>query len=156
MHCPVCNQKDTKVVDSRLSSDGITIRRRRLCEACDHRFSTLEEIALLDTTVIKRDGRRETYNRDKLTAGVRKSLEKRSYTEDAFRSLIHGIESDIAKRGGEEITSSSMGEIIMDRLRNFDNVAYIRFASVYRAFEDVQTFQKVLDELRARKKKKNK
>ena len=154
MHCPVCNQKDTKVVDSRLSSDGITIRRRRLCESCDYRFSTLEEIALLDTTVIKRDGRRESYNRDKLTAGVRKALEKRSYTEDSFRTLIHEIESDIAKTGGEEIISSTMGEIIMNRLRSFDNVAYIRFASVYKAFEDVQTFQTVLDELSALKKAK--
>lgn len=154
MHCPVCNNEDTKVVDSRLSADGITVRRRRACEACEHRFSTVEEIALLDTTVIKRDGRRETYNRDKLTSGLRKALEKRSYTEDAFRSLVHHIESDIAKKGASELTSSDLGEIIMNHLKGFDKVAYIRYASVYRAFEDVQTFQKALDELRTRKKRK--
>jgi len=154
MHCPVCNNQDTKVVDSRLSSDGMSVRRRRVCDSCEHRFSTMEEIALLDTTIIKRDGRRELYSRDKLTSGVRKALEKRSYTEDDFRGLIHGLESDIAKKGQNEITSSSVGEIIMNRLRGFDKVAYIRYASVYRAFEDVQTFQKALDELRSRKKRK--
>ncbi len=156
MHCPVCNNQDTKVVDSRLSSDGISIRRRRACDACEHRFSTVEEIALLDTTIIKRDGRREVYNRDKLTSGLRKALEKRSYTEDGFRGLVHYIESDIAKKGSSEVTSSDLGEIIMTHLRNFDKVAYIRYASVYRAFEDVQTFQKALDELRSKNKRKNK
>jgi len=154
MHCPVCNNDDTKVVDSRLSSDGMSIRRRRVCDACEHRFSTVEEIALLDTTVIKRDGRREVYNRDKLTSGLRKALEKRSYTEDDFRGLVHYIEGDIAKKGSAEITSSDLGEIIMNRLRSFDKVAYIRYASVYRAFEDVQTFQKALDELRSKNKRK--
>lgn len=132
----------------------MSVRRRRVCDSCEHRFSTMEEIALLDTTIIKRDGRRELYSRDKLTSGVRKALEKRSYTEDDFRGLIHGLESDIAKKGQNEITSSSVGEIIMNRLRGFDKVAYIRYASVYRAFEDVQTFQKALDELRSRKKRK--
>ncbi|MFZ6015828.1 MAG: transcriptional regulator NrdR [Patescibacteria group bacterium] len=154
MHCPVCNEKDTKVLDSRISGDGITIRRRRVCESCEHRFSTIEEIALLDTTVNKRDGRREMYSREKLTRGLRKALEKRSYTEDAFRGLIHAIESDIAKKGKDEITSTEIGEFIMNRLRGFDHVAYIRFASVYRAFDDVQTFQRALNELRSRKKRK--
>jgi len=154
MHCPVCNNQDTKVVDSRLSSDGISIRRRRSCDACEHRFSTVEEIALLDTTVIKRNGNREMYNRDKMTSGLRKALEKRSYTEDGFRSLVHHIESDIAKTSSAEITSANLGEIIMTHLRGFDKVAYIRYASVYRAFEDVQTFQKALDDLRSKKKRK--
>ncbi len=154
MHCPVCHNEDTKVVDSRLLNDGITVRRRRACDACGHRFSTVEEIVLLDTVVIKRDGRREVYNRDKLTSGLRKALEKRSYTEDSFRSLVHHMESDIAKKGSTELTSSDLGEIIMNHLKGFDKVAYIRYASVYRAFEDVQTFQKALDELRTRKKRK--
>jgi transcriptional repressor NrdR len=154
MHCPVCGHNDTKVVDSRLSGDGISIRRRRMCEGCEYRFSTVEEIALLDIAVIKRDGRRELYNREKLTSGLRKSLEKRSYTEDDFRGLIHHIERDIAKKGASEITSSAIGEIIMHHLRNFDKIAYIRYASVYRAFEDVQTFQKTLDELRSKNKRK--
>ena len=156
MHCPVCNNQDTKVVDSRLSNDGSSIRRRRMCEQCEHRFSTIEEVALLDTAVVKRDGRREKYMREKVIAGARKALEKRPYTDDDFRAMIHGIESDIAKKGSDEITSSDIGEILMSRLRQFDKVAYIRFASVYRAFEDVQTFQLALDELRSRKKKQSK
>lgn len=155
MFCPVCQHQDTKVVDSRLSSDGTSIRRRRVCDACEHRFSTIEEIALLDTTVVKRDGRREAYDRDKLVSGVRKALEKRSFTDEAFRGLVHSIESDMAKKGSDEITSNDIGEIIMERLRGFDKVAYIRFASVYRAFEDVKTFQKALDELRGKGKKRS-
>ena len=150
MHCPVCNHEESKVIDSRLSADGSAVRRRRACEACDYRFSTVEEIELLDTTVIKRDGRREMYNREKLVSGIRRALEKRSYTQDQFKTLIHQIESDIARKGTGEITSLNLGEIVMARLRDFDKVAYIRFASVYRAFEDVKTFQKALDDLRSK------
>ena len=154
MRCPVCNHEDTKVVDSRLSNDGTSIRRRRLCESCEHRFSTVEEIELLDTTVIKRDGRRELYIREKLVSGIRRALEKRSYTDENFHALVHSIEADIAKRGSHEITSADIGEIVMERLKSFDKIAYIRFASVYRAFEDVQTFQRALDDLRKRSSKK--
>lgn len=150
MHCPVCSHEESKVVDSRLSSDGTSIRRRRSCESCGHRFSTMEEIELLDTTVIKRDGRHETYAREKLAAGVRRALEKRSYTQEDFRTLIHNVERDIARRGAHEVTSADIGEIVMERLRSFDKIAYIRFASVYRAFEDVKTFQRILDEVRTR------
>ena len=147
MHCPVCAHSVTKVIDSRLSSDGTSIRRRRECEACSHRFSTVEEIELLDLTVIKRDGHREVYNKEKIISGIRSSLEKRAYTEESFRSLIHNIENDLAKVSGREITSANIGEIIMKYLKDFDKVAYIRFASVYRAFEDVETFRNVLDDL---------
>jgi len=154
MHCPVCNHEESKVVDSRLSGDGTSIRRRRTCESCDHRFSTVEEIELLDTTVIKRDGRHEMYVRDKLTAGIRRALEKRPYTQEDFKTLVQHIESDIARRGGNEIKSSDIGEIVMDRLRTFDKIAYIRFASVYRAFEDVKTFQRILDDVKAKGKRK--
>ncbi len=156
MHCPVCNHGESKVVDSRLATDGVSIRRRRECEACDHRFSTVEEIELLDITVTKRDGRREMYSREKLSSGVRRALEKRSYTQEAFRGLLHNIETDIAKLGTSEVMSSKIGELVMERLRGFDKIAYIRFASVYRAFEDVKTFQNVLDELRAKKSKRKK
>jgi len=147
MRCPVCNNQDTKVIDSRLSSDGTSIRRRRECESCSHRFSTVEEVELLDLTVIKRDGRREVYNKEKIITGIRSSLEKRAYTEESFRSLIHSIENDLAKVSGREITSANIGEIIMKYLKDFDKVAYIRFASVYKAFEDVETFRNVLDDL---------
>ena len=156
MHCPVCNHAESKVVDSRLSGDGTSIRRRRTCESCDHRFSTVEEIELLDTTVIKRDGRHEMYSRDKLTSGIRRALEKRPYTQEDFRTLVQHIESDIARHGGNEIKSSDIGEIVMDRLRTFDKIAYIRFASVYRSFEDVKTYQRILDDVRTKGKRKGK
>jgi len=154
MHCPVCNHEESKVVDSRLTADGTAIRRRRECDACGYRFSTVEEVELLDVTVIKRDGRREMYSREKLSAGIRKALEKRPHTQEAFRSLINQIESDIAKKTSNEVTASEIGEIIMERLRNFDKVAYIRFASVYRSFEDVKTFQRILDDLKSKKQRK--
>jgi transcriptional repressor NrdR len=145
MRCPVCNYGDTKVVDSRISTDGASIRRRRECEKCNFRFSTLEEIELLDLTVVKRDGRREVYSRDKMVRGLEKALEKRPYTETAFWNLVRKIERDIQKKRRGEMTSKDIGELVMRHLRSFDKVAYIRFASVYRSFEDVKKFE---DELR--------
>lgn len=156
MHCPVCNYNDTKVVDSRLSSDGMSIRRRRECEKCGYRFSTKEETELLDLMVVKRDGRREPYSREKLERGLHKALEKRQYTDLDFQNLVHGIERDIQKKKRNELRSSDVGEIVMRRLRNFDKVAYIRFASVYRAFEDVDSFQEELNRLLGGKRQKSK
>ena len=150
MYCPVCNNNDTKVVDSRLAADGMAIRRRRECEKCTYRFSTIEEVTLLDLTVIKRDGRREAYNREKLVRGLERSLEKRPYTDVDFQRLVHRVERDIQKKRRGELTSSEIGEIVMRALKKFDKIAYIRFASVYRAFEDVATFER---ELKALKKK---
>lgn len=141
MHCPVCNHEDTRVVDSRLSPDGTSVRRRRECGACEYRFSTFEEIELLDIRVVKRDGSKEMYTREKLERGVRKALEKRSHTDSDVRALIHAIERGIQKLKSSEIKTSDIGEIVMRRLKAFDKVAYIRFASVYRSFEDVKTFQ---------------
>lgn len=152
MYCPVCNNKDTKVIDSRLAADGMAIRRRRECEKCDFRFSTVEEVTLLDLTVIKRDGRREAYSREKLVGGLERSLEKRPYTEIDFQKLIHRIERDVQKKRRGELTSAELGEIVMRVLKKFDKIAYIRFASVYRAFEDVATFERELKELSKRKK----
>jgi len=146
MNCLICNG-DTKVVDTRLSSDGLGVRRRRECVDCEFRFSTVEEMELLGFVISKRDGGRETYSRDKMIKGVLRALEKRSYTEDSFKELIHNIERDISRRKVQELTSSELGDIVMDRLRAFDKVAYIRFASVYRQFEDVQTFQRELEAL---------
>ncbi|KKU31771.1 MAG: Ribonucleotide reductase regulator NrdR-like protein [Candidatus Uhrbacteria bacterium GW2011_GWE2_46_68] len=144
MHCPICHFVDSKVVDSRISTDGASVRRRRECEKCGFRFSTLEEVELLDITVVKRDGRRENYSRDKLSRGIARALEKRPYTDTAFEQLIRKIERDIQRKDRTQLTSKEIGEIVMKHLKTFDSVAYIRFASVYRSFEDVQTFQKEL------------
>lgn len=146
MRCPVCNFKSTRVVDSRLLADGQGVRRRRECEKekCGFRFSTVEEIELLDVTVVKRNGKREAYSREKLIQGLRQSLQKRPYTDIQLQHLVHAIERDIQKIRGGELTSAEIGEIVMKRLKTFDKVAYIRFASVYRSFEDVGAFAKEL------------
>ncbi len=135
------------MVDSRLSPDGTSIRRRRECGTCEYRFSTLEEIELLDITVVKRDGHREAYSREKMERGLRRALEKRQHIDAEFRSLVQSIERDIQRRKSSEITSADIGEIVMERLKTFDKVAYIRFASVYRSFEDVKTFRDELSDL---------
>src|SRR3989344_7212285 len=127
MNCPVCNHADTRVVDSRMTSDSAGIRRRRECVKCAFRFSTLEEVELLDVMIVKRDGRRQPYSRDKLAQGLRKSLEKRSYTEDRFNNLLHKIERDIQKTRKSELTSKEGGETVMKRLNPFDTISYIRF-----------------------------
>lgn len=151
MRCPVCNNKDTKVVDTRVALGGTGIRRRRECEKCGFRFSTLEEVEILDLTIIKRDGRREAYRREKIEAGLKRALEKRPITSSDFQNLVATIERDIQKTKKSEITSREIGEIILNRLRRFDEVAYIRFASVYRSFEDVKTFEKELKKLKKKR-----
>ena len=147
MYCPICNHKDSKVVDSRMSSDGASVRRRRECEKCAFRFSTLEEVELLDITIVKRDARRENYSRDKMIRGLKKALEKRPYTDVAFEKLVRKIERDVQKKSRGQLTSLELGEIVMKHLRSFDKVAYIRFASVYRQFEDVKIFDSELQKL---------
>ncbi|MEA3249074.1 MAG: transcriptional regulator NrdR [Patescibacteria group bacterium] len=147
MRCPVCTSDETKVVDSRVATDGLSIRRRRECVKCDFRFSTVEAMEIMDLAVLKSDGRREPYMREKLEAGLRKALEKRPFAQDRFRTLVGAIECDIQRLRGSEVQSSKIGEIVMKHLRKFDSVAYIRFASVYRSFEDVQTFRDELEKL---------
>ena len=154
MHCPVCSSPDTRVVDSRLALDGTSVRRRRECDTCEYRFSTLEEIELLDVTVVKRDGHRETYDREKIERGLRRALEKRSHTEPEFRQLMHAIEREIHRRKASELRSEEIGEMVMEQLKTFDKVAYIRFASVYRSFEDVKTFRDELSDLLKQNKQK--
>lgn len=153
MHCPICTTKETKVIDSRLAADGLSIRRRRECEKCGQRFSTVEEMEILDLTVVKRDGRREQYRRDKIESGLRKALQKRPVTEEAIHSLVGQIERDLQRKKKSEITAREIGEVVMHRLKGFDKVAYIRFASVYRAFEDVDTFARELRSLAKKRKK---
>lgn len=154
MKCPVCYHHDTKVVDSRVANDGLSIRRRRECLKCAFRFSTYEEIEILDLTIVKRDGRKEMYNREKLVKGLKRSLEKRPVTDDKFKKLVNLIESDLQAMRKNEITSDNIGQIIMKHLKKVDEIAYIRFASVYQSFKDVQTFQRELNKLLKTKKTK--
>ncbi|MEK7496879.1 MAG: transcriptional regulator NrdR [Patescibacteria group bacterium] len=153
MHCPVCNYYDTKVLDSRVVEAGLGIRRRRECGKCSFRFSTQEECEVLDLTIVKRDGRREPYSKEKLALGLKHSLEKRPYTAEQFRGLAQKIERDIQRRRKDEVTSGEVGEIVMKHLRKFDQVAFIRFASVYRQFEDVTGFSRELSALVSTKSK---
>lgn len=156
MFCPVCSHPDTRVVDTRVSLDGTAIRRRRQCDQCGYRFSTNETVELLNLVVVKRDGTHVLYLRDKIERGLRRALEKRPHTDADFRALVSGIELDIQRLNATEVKSSDIGTIVMDRLKDFDKVAYIRFASVYRSFEDVKTFQAELDQLVSPGKKRPK
>ncbi len=148
MFCPLCQHQNTKVVDSRVSQGGLSVRRRRECLNCGHRFSTLEEMEILDLVVEKRDGRRESYQKEKLIRGLERALEKRNFSREDFHSLVQKIERDIQRTKKQSISSEEIGKIVMDHLRNFDQVAYIRFASVYRSFEDVESFQQELNQLK--------
>ncbi|MBT3419459.1 MAG: transcriptional repressor NrdR [Candidatus Magasanikbacteria bacterium] len=152
MHCPVCRSTITRVVDSRLQQDGMAVRRRRECESCHYRFSTKEETELLDIVVVKNDGVRESYNREKLERGIKQSLVKRPHTQEKFDRLICSIERDIQKRKKREVRSKDLGDIVMKHIRRFDKIAYIRFASIYRAFTDVDGFKQ---EVQSLKRKKN-
>jgi len=154
MQCPACAHEATKVLDSRLSEQDNTVKRRRECEKCLFRFSTREETEILNITVIKRDGRREAYSREKLSAGFCKALEKRPITNQELRILISRIERDMYGLNKTEVKASQIGDIAMRHLKKLDKVAYIRFASVYREFKDVNTFYEELNKLLGRKKQK--
>lgn len=140
-------------MDSRITDEGMAVRRRRACDRCGFRFSTVEEVEILNLTIVKRDGRREPYNRDKLENGLRKSLEKRPITGQTFKKLIGQIERDLQTSGRTEVTSQQLGEIVMKRLQRVDQVAYIRFASVYRQFQDVESFKRELNRLSGARRK---
>ncbi len=148
MKCPKCLNSDTKVVDSRPIEESAAIRRRRECEKCEFRFSTYEQMEILDLTVLKRDGSRQPYTREKVERGLKRAFEKREHTDQTMTKIISAIEQEIQKKAvGGEITSNSIGEIIMKVIRKVDKVAYIRFASVYRCFEDVEEFKQALEKL---------
>jgi len=158
MKCPICSHQDTKVIDSRVSADELSIRRRRECLKCEFRFSTYESVEILDLTIVKKDGRKEAYNREKIVKGLRRSLEKRPISDEDFKQLINVIERDLQALRKSEIPSEQVGEIIMEHLKKVDKVAYIRFASVYESFEDAETFLEELEKLIDKKttnKKKN-
>lgn len=148
MQCPKCLYDDTKVLDSRVATDGYSIRRRRECGKCKFRFSTLEQMEILDLMVVKRNGSREPYSKEKLVSGIQLALEKRPITQDALKKLIAAIEQAISNdAAGDEITSTQIGEIVMKQLKKVDQVGYIRFASVYRQFKDVAEFKRELKKL---------
>lgn len=144
MRCPNCRGDDNRVVDSR--DDDSAVRRRRECNACRHRFTTYERIESGKLLVVKKDGRREPYSRDKLLGGVRKACEKRPVSDAAMQDVVDRVERELVARGENEIASSAIGELLMSALRRLDKVAYIRFASVYREF-DLRTFHEELAQL---------
>lgn len=154
MRCPVCLKPDSKVVDSRLAEGGLGIRRRRECVKCGWRFSTIESLELLNISVIKRDGTREPYDRDKIEHGLRLALGKRPFHQEAFKKLLSAIERDIQRQKSDEVTSREIGEIVMKHLQKFDQIGYIRFASVYRKFADVSALQKEIKGLMPTRKRR--
>lgn len=147
MHCPFCNTSDTKVVDSRLSPEGDKVRRRRECTHCGVRFTTFETAELALPRVIKQDGRRETFDAQKLRVGLMKALEKRPVSSEHVETAIRQIEDRMRASGERELQSRLLGEWVMDALRQLDQVAYVRFASVYRSFQDVNAFREEIERL---------
>lgn len=148
MKCINCTNEDTKVLDSRPVEEGSAIRRRRECEKCGFRFSTYEEIEILGLTIIKKDGKKELFSKDKLERGIRRAFEKLPHSDDAVKKLISGIELEIQRKAREgEIKSGDIGEIVMKKIKKVDKVAYIRFAAVYRKFEDLEEFKEELNKL---------
>lgn len=147
MHCPYCQHDSTRVIDSRVSDDGATIRRRRECEACGERFSTLETIELKLPSIIKSDGRREPFDARKLRQSLDRALHKRPVSEEQVEAAVRAVVHQARMTTERELPSRSLGEFVMDELRKLDQVAFVRFASVYRAFEDVDDFRAELDRL---------
>ena len=148
MKCPFCQYADTQVIDSRASDEGATIRRRRKCLSCEKRFTTYERVELAMPTIIKRGGGRADYDRDKLRASMQLSMRKRSVPREAVDEAIARIEDKLLSSAQRELKSEKIGELVMRELRRLDKVAYIRFASVYRSFEDVDEFAEVVREVR--------
>ena len=147
MRCPYCGQADTRVLESRTADDEQVIRRRRECGACLRRFTTYERIEEPPLMVVKKDGRREAFDRSKILRGLIRSCEKRPVPEESLEALTQDVERALRETGEREVTSSLIGEMVMDRLRSLDEVAYVRFASVYRQFRDAQHFQDELERL---------
>jgi transcriptional repressor NrdR len=156
MHCPFCGTDDTKVIDSRLVTEGDQVRRRRECVTCGDRFTTFETAELVMPRIIKRDGTREPFNDLKLRGGILRALENRPVETDDIEAAINRIQHHLRSLGEREVSSEFLGEFIMEELRNLDEVAYVRFASVYRRFEHVSEFQDTIDKLATgRKHRKN-
>ncbi len=148
MKCPFCAHLETQVVETRLSEDADVVRRRRQCSACDKRFTTYERPDVSFPAIVKKDGRRIEYDRDKLRASMNLSLRKRPVSTEQVDSAIERIEEQLLTHGQREVASTRIGEWVMRELRKLDKVAYVRFASVYRSFEDIDEFKTLVDEVR--------
>ncbi|MDH3637269.1 MAG: transcriptional regulator NrdR [Gammaproteobacteria bacterium] len=149
MRCPFCGSEDTRVIDSRLAEDGDAVRRRRECVSCSDRFTTMERANLRMPQVVKSDGRREAFNEAKLRGGIERALEKRPVDAEAIESAIHRIQHRMRTTGEREVSSRFLGEWVMQELSDLDQVAYVRFASVYRSFQDVDEFSEEVRRLQS-------
>lgn len=147
MKCPFCGEIDNKVIDSRLSKDGAVIRRRRECILCSRRFTTYEHIEEIPVMIVKKDGRREIFSREKVRSGLRKACQKRNISMNVIEEFLDELERDLRETGEKEISSNKIGEKVMAKLHEIDDVAYVRFASVYREFKDVNDFVSELKNL---------
>jgi transcriptional repressor NrdR len=147
MRCPFCGHAESKVIDSRESKKGVSIRRRRACLACSRRFTTYEKVEEIPYMIVKKDGSRQLFDRQKLLRGLLKAVEKRSIPVSKLEEIVEEIESKLQERPEKEMKSSEIGELVMDRLKALDKVAYVRFASVYREFRDVIEFKQELEDL---------
>lgn len=150
MLCPYCQEAESKVVDSRSSEDGAVIRRRRECVACKRRFTTYERLEERPLLVIKKGGNREQFDRNKLLNGITRACEKRPVSSDTIEKTVNSIEMDLRDYNDREVSSMVIGEMVMDKLRSLDEVAYVRFASVYRQFTDLNGFINTIDQLKKR------
>jgi transcriptional repressor NrdR len=150
MRCPYCGSLETQVKDSRPADDHQSIRRRRVCDACGGRFTTFERVQLRELTVVKRSGRKVPFDRDKLASSIKTSLRKRDVEPERVEKMLNGVVRQLESLGESEVTSTQIGEAVMAGLRHLDHVAYVRFASVYRAFSEPSEFGEIVDELRRR------
>lgn len=155
MQCPRCQYNGTRVVDSRPADEGRAIRRRRECENCRYRFTTFERIERIPLLVVKKNGDREEFNREKLLRGIIRSCEKRPVPMDQIEKIVSEIENDVRNLGDNEVSSTVIGEYVMSKLAKVDDVAYIRFASVYRQFKDIDVFMEEMKELERKKAQKD-
>jgi len=147
MRCPYCGHAESKVIDSRESKKGISIRRRRECEACRRRFTTYEKVEEIPYMIVKKDGSRQMFDRQKLLKGLMKACEKRPIAMSKLEEIVEEIEARLQERPDKEMKASDVGQYVMDRLRDLDKVAYVRFASVYQEFRDVMEFKQELETL---------
>lgn len=153
MKCPNCDYKSTRVLDSRPIDEGKTIRRRRECDECNYRFTTFERVEEIPLIVVKKEGMREEFSREKLKRGLLKACEKRPVSVEQVEKIVFDVERELRNQGNSEVMSNDIGEMIMERLADVDEVAYVRFASVYRQFKDINVFMNELNEMIHRTKK---
>ncbi len=149
MRCPFCGEPDTKVIDSRLANDGDSVRRRRECVTCGERFTTFETAELVMPRIVKRDGTRVPFDEEKLRSGIMRALEKRPVQMESIEAAINRIKHHLRATGDREVNSRQLGEWVMDELRELDEVAYVRFASVYRSFQDVNAFREEIERMQS-------